>query len=341
MKHIVLLAEDISIPLDEGFKKASAAIASALRSIGIRVSCFTNRDFQDWQRLPPNRLLLGRSFTTKVRNLHPDTILYVPRSAATPMSLFRSYLLRRQIMKPVVLLSLQRRQHPHIARSLLKRFIPDLVLVLSHKSASDLEKLGAKVEQISLGVDLSKFKPTDEARKNELRKKYALGEGKLLLHVGHLTRRRNLEILIELARLKFQVVLVTSTSTSREISIMTEPDKSDIKLIKTYIQNVEEIYQAVDAYVFPTTHEKGAIEIPLSILEAMATNLPILTTPFGGIPDLFQNTPGLFFCHTLEDFKSSLEKLTIEGSRTRDAVSRYSWERVATDIVNSIERNLG
>ncbi len=341
MKHIALLAEDISIPLDEGFKKATVSLAQGLTSIGASVSCFTNHEFDNWQGLPSNRLLLGSSFARNLKSLDPDLILYIPRSAATPMSLLRSHLLKKLTGKPVVLISLQHRSYPNLLRIPLRILLPDLVLVLSQRSASCLRDLGASVGQIPLGVDLERFKPPDEKTKANLRKKYDLGEGKLLLHVGHLTRRRNLEILMGLSSLNMRIVLVTSTSTSREVSIMSKPDECDVKVIDTYIEAIEEIYQAADAYVFPTFDEKGAIEIPLSVLEAMATNLPVLTTPFGGLPELFREGEGICFCHDLEEFRLAVVNLEEAECKTRDAVSPYSWERVASEIIDHIERHLG
>jgi len=55
-----------------------------------------------------------------------------------------------------------------------------------------------------------------------------------------------------------------------------------------YIKKIEEIYQLSDCYIFPITFEGGGISILLSVLEAMACNLPVVTTKFGGLPAIFK-----------------------------------------------------
>jgi glycosyltransferase involved in cell wall biosynthesis len=85
----------------------------------------------------------------------------------------------------------------------------------------------------------------------------------------------------------------------------------------------------------------NAIEIPLSILEAMATNLPVATTPFGGIPDLFDEAAGLFICHTEEELIRKAELMMGPGTvKTRDLVLDLSWDRVAARIIEAIETEL-
>ena len=84
-----------------------------------------------------------------------------------------------------------------------------------------------------------------------------------------------------------------------------------------------------------------AIEIPLSVLEAMATNLPIVTTDFGGLVDLFTEGEGLFICSSEDEFASKARQgLACEEVRTRTMVLGLSWKYVAEMITEAIESDL-
>ena len=87
-----------------------------------------------------------------------------------------------------------------------------------------------------------------------------------------------------------------------------------------------------DCYIFPVppASRRDSIEHPLSVMEAMACNLPIITTRFGALPRIFENGDGLFFAEKEEDFFDALEEIknkTIE-IKTRDMILPYSWENV-------------
>lgn len=59
--------------------------------------------------------------------------------------------------------------------------------------------------------------------------------------------------------------------------------RDNIKTIWRPMERMEEVYQAADIAIIPT---RGAEGTSLSCLEAMATGLPVITTPVGGLPNL-------------------------------------------------------
>lgn len=87
-------------------------------------------------------------------------------------------------------------------------------------------------------------------------------------------------------------------------------------------------------------HNTSAIEIPLTVLEAMACNLPVITDRFGGLPDLFQPGDGFYFTSNENDMVNIVLELCKKRPpvKTRDRVNELSWENVAgrlTKIYNS------
>lgn len=345
LEKIVIVSEDISSPLDEGFKKATSEIAAAL-AVRARARVFASTYGKlpfEVENLPSNRLLLGSAFARRLKRIDCDAILYIPSTSATPMSLTRAKLIRMQSGgKPVVVLSLQRRVYPDVIRSYVSFMRPRLALVLSAASLAIMEKAGIPARRITLGVDTSRFMPPQSDEKRHLRRKYGLGDNRVALHIGHVSTRRNLELLRRLSLDGARLAVVTSTSTAADPRMRELLRRESVTVIDEYIDSIEEIYKLADCYVFPTFNVKGAIEIPLSVLEAMATDLPVVTTAFGGIPDLFREGNGLFICANEDEFVEKFEHaMALETAGTRNLVSEFTWDRVAGDILDAIEQVIG
>ncbi len=347
MKTIAIVSEDLSSPLDEGFKKTSASLAVSIANLGTRVTIFTRKSQGlplAAQPLPGNKLLLGWAFACALRQAEPDAVLYMPQSAATPMSLVRAHFLKMQSGgKPVAVLSLQGREYSGLVRLLLRMIGPSLVLVLSRHSQGVMRSAHLTAKIVPLGVDALVFRPPDPGEKRSLRQKYGIPEGKVILHVGHISPRRNLSLLKRLLKPGRQLVVVSSTSTRQYPEVKQALEGLPVIFLERFIEKIEEVYQLADCYVFPTFSHFGAIEIPLSVLEAAATNLPVVTTDFGGIPDLFQGGKelehsGLLIARSESEFAEKMEyALMLADVATRNLVLDLSWDRVARRIVEAIQ----
>ena len=259
------------------------------------------------------------------------------------MSFIRARMIRRQAGGvPVFVLCLQRRIFLDPLRPFLRHLSPALAFVLSKKSARAMEEAGIRAAVVPLGVDSRIFRPPETGEREALRRKYGIGAEKVMLHIGHITASRNLQLLKRALRPGRQVLVVASTSTQAQSEIAHDLGESQVKTISTFLENVEEIYRLADCYLFPTWHQTGAIEIPLSILEAMATNLAVVTTTFGGIPDMFAEGKGLFIASRESEFVEKIEKALGAGEvATRDLVKDLSWENAASRIVDEMEKRSG
>jgi glycosyltransferase involved in cell wall biosynthesis len=357
LRTIAIISEDLSYPLDEGFKKATASIAGALASSGVSTVLFARQssglmegDAAEVSRvmprtmptsLPDNKLLVGRTFARDLRKVGPDAILYVPEAAATSASMVRAGIIRRQAgTPPVALLSLQSRTYPPGVLRFLRGigFAPDMMLALSYRSLRIFEKAGFSARRVPLGVDTETFRPARADEREGLRRRYGLPDGPVVLHVGHVSPRRNLELLRLAAGSGKTLVIVASTSTSRDPEVRRAFEGSSVIFIDTYIEDVQEIYRAADCYVFPTVDPTGAIEVPLSVLEAAATNIAVVATPFGGLPDLFTEGRGFFFAASPQEFQVKIEAaLACRDVATRPAVADLAWPKVAGRILEALD----
>ena len=93
-----------------------------------------------------------------------------------------------------------------------------------------------------------------------------------------------------------------------------------------------------DCYLFPVFHATSAIDAPLSVLEAMACNLPIVTTRFGALPGMFQSGNGFYYGDTEEEIVRMVKQAVEEQDcRTFEMVSPYSWDNAASTILETLQ----
>jgi glycosyltransferase involved in cell wall biosynthesis len=132
----------------------------------------------------------------------------------------------------------------------------------------------------------------------------------------------------------YHTVVVASTSTLQDEQIKETLRTAGTTVIDTYVPNVEDIYHLSDLYLFLAEQDTAAIEMPLSVLEAMACNLPVICTPFGGLPDFFAAGDGLFYW----DGQAKLADLIITAlsrpATTRALVEPYTWAAAAQTLMH-------
>jgi glycosyltransferase involved in cell wall biosynthesis len=221
---------------------------------------------------------------------------------------------------------------------------PDLVLAQSDEAEAIYSRLGCSVKPfVYSGVDLKRFHPVSKKEKEELRARHEVESDKfVVLHVGPVKKSRNLECLRKIqGDSDNQVLLVGRPSTKYEREVAEVLENAGVVVTQDYNARIEELYALSDCYIFPTTDAAGSIDVPLSVLEAMACGLPVVSTRFGGLPRIFSEADG--FCYAdVEEFPDRLKILKLQGAavKTRELVFPYSWENIARNLVEVYEQML-
>jgi glycosyltransferase involved in cell wall biosynthesis len=246
---------------------------------------------------------------------------------------------------PVVISALQPPSQKSYGKIVFPFLKPTLFLTQSKETEQLLTKWGAAVEYLPNGIDLYKFDQIDFTQKQKLRIKYGFDQNKyILLHVGHINEGRNLSIFTKLqSQENIQTIIVGSgNSFNFDDSAYNNLIESGCIVMRDYFEDIEEIYQLSDCYIFPTTCQEYCIESPLSILEAMACNLPVISTKFGALERLFSEGDGLLFVNSPDDFVKLIPKIFNGNNmiKTRDKVSQFSWNNVFT-LLDEIYVRLG
>jgi glycosyltransferase involved in cell wall biosynthesis len=342
---VFLVAEEVGEAPDEGYAKVTMELGRALRRNATVLTHVTPQGPHDPEHgresriesgLRRMRAVVSRGLRAELKLARPGTVVYLSRSSITLSALMRSRLLKwTSGGARVVMIALQPRRL-RWPGSLASRLLwPDLVLVSTDDELRDIRGLGARVDRMVTGVDLERFRPARPGEKAALRLKWGIpGDALVVLHVGHLTEGRNLEALLPLAAQPGYTMIVVTSSQRGAASGQLESDlrAHGVVMMQGFLREIDEIYRLADCYVFPTMSTDYAIGMPLSVLEALATGLPVAAMRFGALPERFGNADGVVLVDTPGELVGAVGRLLSEARSTRSLSERFSWSSVADQV---------
>lgn len=133
------------------------------------------------------------------------------------------------------------------------------------------------------GIDLSLCVP---------KKDYAMADPWSFVHVGRLDTPKNQERLLRAFRKvldahpRARLTLVGDGDLRTRLEALTaELDLGDAVIFAGMQENVRPFLAEADIFVLPSDYEG----IPMTIIEAMGTGLPIVATAVGGVPDMLED----------------------------------------------------
>ena len=124
---LIILTENISIPIDEGIKKYSFKLAEYISRnfpASLIFTYYKNPAINNVKTLPNNKLLFSFRFVSELFKLRKNTIIYVPNASSTFMSFIRLRLISLWCLgAKSVMVSVQKRQHNRIQKLIIKHFL--------------------------------------------------------------------------------------------------------------------------------------------------------------------------------------------------------------------------
>lgn len=219
--------------------------------------------------------------------------------------------------------------HPDISHP-IETIYPDLVYVQTEEHAT-LFSENSTTSYLPVGIDTDRFSPSTSGR-SEIRDRFGLSDQPLFLHVGHIKRGRKVQNLTELTQYG-EVLIIGSPSTNPCTELKRKLQKEGCTVCTEYVPDIERIYNAADIYVFPAVDDGHSILMPLSVLEAMACNLPVLTAPFGALPEFFEEGDGLLYVPQIASIsKEDIEQVQ-ENVQNRERLEGISWSDIGRTVV--------
>ena len=338
-KSKILFVGDFHPVIDEGMKK----ISNNYKNYFIKehtLLCLSTYEF--------GRFLKYK----KIRRFDPDIIHYLtgPTIRSVILLFIYKYILKGKVK---TISSGVRPYFSRTERSLLRFIRPDYFFSQSKLWEGLFTSAGSKCIPVPNGVDCDYFIPSETSKSNLLRKQFKIiGEKQIILHVGHIKDNRNLEIFLDKnINAKYSIVIIGSQSFSNNDLLKKRLLDSGVTVINSFIENINEIYSMADYYVFPVRapitypknyNEVGVIDFPLSILEAMAMNIPVITTKLDAL-SRFLKIKGIqafnYFDGTADDLMKKLSSCNTTKISTRNIALDFNSNTVFNEI-NNIYKNI-
>lgn len=203
---------------------------------------------------------------------------------------------------------------------------------------ADLLALGVRdVEVWGRAVDVRAFNPSK--RSEPLRDTYGGRDSFVLLHVGRLAPEKGVDLILEGFALAQQQlppgsIQLVIAGTGPSEALLRQKAPANV----TFLGNLDRqavlprLYASADAFVFASLTET----LGLVILEAMASGLPVIATPAGGVADhLRHGSNGLAYAandvsalaHAIITLAFERDKRRTLGTAARATAEALSWDR--------------
>lgn len=336
---MIILSDCLTEKIDEGCIKVANSLAKKIKEQypETTIVSYNRKPKQSDFHFQLNKLFINWSLFSLIRS-KKEAVIYIPFASNTKASVIRIFVLSVIAKNGLSVVFVMRLPMSWITKKIMKISGAEII-ALSRESYDFYTAEIGKAKYLKTGVCVNQFVPVNAEKKEALRNKYGVVPNKkVLLHVGHLKKGRNIDKLLNVGD-DYHVFLVVSSVTEKErdeylrVNLNARPNTT---IIDSYLEKVEEIYQMADVYLFPVQESMNCIDIPLSVLEAAACNIPIITTDYGEIKE-FINEPGFCFLDELDGFslEQAINKVaSIKNCNNRNAVMDYDWEVSIRDILS-------
>lgn len=234
------------------------------------------------------------------------------------------------------------------AEKFFARYTDILVLINKedYETAVSRKFRAGKIYKIDgVGVNTDKFSPVSPAEKAEIRTSLGIpSDGFLSVYAAEFIPRKNHIFLLEaLKKLRSDGVDIRYAFLGNGKLLEEMKDKTKELGLSAYVQflgyrrDAERFYAAADMVAAPGSQEG----LPVHLLEAMASGLPVVATSIRGHIDLIENEKnGLLynyndmnaFCEAVKRIISDEQLRTEFGRNNIEAVKKYSVENAVSNM---------
>ena len=199
----------------------------------------------------------------------------------------------------------------------------DQILVLTNNAKEELVKIGIKEDKINIyhyWVDQNKFKKVVNANK-----KVGWSKNLSILFVGRLVEVKGVLNIFKIAKnfpnIDFKII--GSGPLSGEVEKKSKKQKNTEFIGKVENNKLPIYYSAADLLLVPSKLVKQTFEegIPRVMIESLSCGTPVIITPSGGIPDVFNEKIGLMPKSDVKSLTSAIKSMTKNKAKLQKAKS--------------------
>lgn len=221
------------------------------------------------------------------------------------------------------------------------------VLITINNEDYELAKTKMKAKRVEyvpgIGIDTKKYKQLEVDRNNKRNELDVPKDCIMLLSIGELSKRKNHEVVIRaLSKIdnpNLQYVIVGRGNLEEYIIKLSKElgveDKVNLLGFRT---DIVEICKIADIFCFPSIQEG----LPVALMEAMASGLPVVCSDIRGNTDLIDDKIGGYLCNpdSQEEFKVAIERIINDkvernniGNKNREKIEQFDIELVKTKMI--------
>ncbi len=221
----------------------------------------------------------------------------------------------------------------------------EVLITINQEDYERAKKFSAKniVYIPGVGIPVADYETTNEVRVG-LRKQLGISEDTIvLLSVGEMSKRKNHKVIIKaIAKLNNDnIVYIICGIGKLEKELAKLADKLKVKVIfPGYRNDIKHYYTIADIFAFPSLQEG----LPVALMEAMASGLPIICSYIRGNTDLIENCVGGYLIDSkdIEQFAERINTM-IQNKRMRDEMALINKKTISNydeKIVSYIMKNI-
>ncbi|MCR5517713.1 MAG: glycosyltransferase family 4 protein [Lachnospiraceae bacterium] len=203
------------------------------------------------------------------------------------------------------------------------RYTDVLITINKEDYRRAVKKLHAKktVYVPGIGVDTDKYVARESAR-IRIRKEFDIKDSDImLLSVGEFNKNKNHKAVIEAIKGIDNLTYVIVGKSEKEQELQLQASKCGVNLkLAGFRNDVADFYSAADVYVLPSFREG----LNVSLMEAMASGLPVACGRIRGNTDLIKEKRVLFDPRDTEEIRASI----INAMDNRDRFGQQNLERI-------------